>query len=429
MRQWIRNEKGNVLIMVALTTAVLAGFGILTIDIGRVLVTRTQLQNAADAGALAGAGLFCSGTPTDAEVQAEAKSVADMNKALETNAVNVDTQFGDILVERGETGNDVTVTTRSDSRQFLTGLFNVFRASDPRGPGEVPDEVTEAAVSAIATARCGGVCSVSCVKPWSIPDRWDDVTGIPGYMGDGPGRSPTDWRNNDDFDHEIFTDSNESGKWEPGETYTDGNGNGRYDQEGYHPSLTGYGPDPVPGNFLSPNGDLGLELTLHPGMPSGAPEPGQYYSVRLPPINKGLPHEPGGDEYRENIANCNPVAIEAGDWLRTETGLMKGPTNQGMTDLIRQDPDAEWDDATQSVIGSNFSVSPRIVLIPIHDPRIAIRSGNAELQVVKVAAFFMERMVSSAEVRGRFLKVRQPGAPCVDGQTSGFFVYNLSLIR
>ena len=41
----------------------------------------------------------------------------------------------------------------------------------------------------------------------------------------------------------------------------------------------------------------------------------------------------------------------------------------------------------------------------------------------------MERMTGPAEVRGRFIKVRQPGAPCVDGQASGFFTYNLSLIH
>ena len=178
------------------------------------------------------------------------------------------------------------------------------------------------------------------------------------------------------FNFEKFTDTDESGKWELGESYEDDNGNGQYDAENYHPSLTGYGPDPVPGNFLSPDGDLGLELTLHAGNPSNSdpPAPGQYFSVDLPPINKGTPI-PGGDEYRENIARCNPTSIEKGDWLATEPGLMTGPTNQGMRDLIAQDPDAEWDDATQSVTGSNFAVSPRIVLIPIHDPADSDRFG------------------------------------------------------
>ena len=46
-----------------------------------------------------------------------------------------------------------------------------------------------------------------------------------------------------------------------------------------------------------------------------------------------------------------------------------------MRDLIAQDPNAEWDPITQSVINSAFSISPRIVLIPMYDPRTAIQPG------------------------------------------------------
>ena len=436
MRHWIRNEKGNILIMVAMSTAVLAGFGILTIDIGRMLVTKTQLQNAADAGALAGAGMYCNGTPSEADARAEAIKVAELNKALEASAESVELSDEDVIILASELGSgfDVTVNTHSDTRQFLLGMFNIFRRTDPNYNAPDPVSYTEAAVHATATARCGGTCSVSCVKPWSIPDRWDNVTGIPGYMGEKIGKKlRPDWRAEPQWNCEAFTDTDNSGKWEVGESYIDDNQNGKYDAEEYSPTLTGYGPDPVPGNFLMDldgmPGDLGLELVLHPVQGGSAtPEPGQYYSVDLPPVNKGTPI-PGADQYRWNIAECNPVAIEAGDWLQLDPGAMVGPTNQGMQKLIEKDPNAEWDPATQSVIGSDFAVSPRIVLIPIHDPRIPIKSGRNDVQVTKVAAFFMERMTGASEVRGRFLKVRAAGAPCVAGQTSGFFTYNLSLIH
>ena len=49
------------------------------------------------------------------------------------------------------------------------------------------------------------------------------------------------------------------------------------------------------------------------------------------------------------------------------------------------------------------------------------------------AAVFMEQMDGNAEVRGRFLKVRNPGEPCVAGGGGGggvtSFTYQLSLIR
>ena len=155
MRNWVRNEKGNVLIMMALSFAVMAGFGILTIDIGRMLVTRTQLQNAADAGALAGASLFCEqANPTDADIQSEVRAVGGANTALETNAVNVDIPNEQITIDRNAGANDVTVVTRSNTRQYLLGLFNLFQAANP--DEDVPDAQTESAVAATATAHWGG---------------------------------------------------------------------------------------------------------------------------------------------------------------------------------------------------------------------------------------------------------------------------------
>ncbi len=122
---------------------------------------------------------------------------------------------------------------------------------------------------------CIDVGGATCVKPWAIPDRWDDATGVPGYRGDGGGRRPIDWRNNQHWDGEAFVDANDSRIWDAGETFIAGNGNGSYDAEPYHPSLTGYVAYSVPGNFLSPNGDIGLELILHPAGAGDAPEPGQ----------------------------------------------------------------------------------------------------------------------------------------------------------
>lgn len=51
----VKNEDGQVLVLTALLLAVLLGFAALTIDIGMVYITKTKLQNAADAAALAGA--------------------------------------------------------------------------------------------------------------------------------------------------------------------------------------------------------------------------------------------------------------------------------------------------------------------------------------------------------------------------------------
>ena len=428
MRQFIKKDRGNALIMGALSFAVLAAFGVLTIDVGRILVTRSQLQNAADAGALAGASLYCEqGDPTDAEVQNRVRLVGQAHKALAMDApayVDIPNSQIDLLNDTENARHVVTVRTEMQTRQYFLNLLRLAAPGDPNAPGGTSDMV-----HAVAAAACGATCGVQCVKPWSIPDRWDDSTPIQGYTG---GNKLPNWQNNGQYDQEDFTDQNGNSLWDPGEPFSDKNGNGQYDHEAYNSLLTGYIPDPYPGNVLSPNGDLGLELTLHPGNPADAPVPGQYYSVDLPPLNRGNPIT-GGDQYRENIADCNPASVWPGDWLQTEPGLMVGPTNQGMRDLIAQDPDAYWDPITQSVQGSKFQISPRIILIPIHDPRIPIASGRNNVQVTKIAAFFMEQMEGNAEVRGRFLKVRNPGEPCVAGAGGGggavSFTYQLSLIR
>jgi Flp pilus assembly protein TadG len=56
IKQFRKQEKGAVAIIVALSLLVLIGFGALAVDLGYVMMVKNEVQNAADAGALAGAG-------------------------------------------------------------------------------------------------------------------------------------------------------------------------------------------------------------------------------------------------------------------------------------------------------------------------------------------------------------------------------------
>lgn len=58
-----RNQCGAVIVMVALLLVVFVGFAAMAIDIGHLLVVRNELQNAADAAALAGAASLVPQTP------------------------------------------------------------------------------------------------------------------------------------------------------------------------------------------------------------------------------------------------------------------------------------------------------------------------------------------------------------------------------
>jgi hypothetical protein len=266
------------------------------------------------------------------------------------------------------------------------------------------------AAAPVFSQPCPPLCLVECLKPIAFADRWDDVTPIAGYTG-GAKKVPN-WQHNGRWDSEAFKDSNGNGMYDPGESFTDGNANGTYDAEPYNSLLTGYIPAPYPGNVLAPNGDLGLEITLLPSN-SASLAPGAYVPIDFAPGG-------GGPSYTDNWATCNPASLGAGGTAQIQSANQVGPTNQAMRNLIALDPDAYWDDVTSSVAGSLFAQSPRIIMIPLLDPRVPATPGPAS--IVKVIAFFMEQMTGNAEVRGRLTTAVGSGQSC--GTAGPAFIVN-----
>lgn len=253
------------------------------------------------------------------------------------------------------------------------------------------------------TLDCPPVCSAACLKPIVIPDRWDDVALLPGHEA---------WLRNGRFDQESFTDQSANGLYDVGEPFEDDNANGHFDQEAYHPFLTGYIPDPVPGNVLAPDGDLGRLVRLRPSKESRVVA-SSYFAVSFPPIGKGEPAR-GARAFRNALEWCVPYPIERGDWVELEPGSMTGPTYDALLAMYQRDPHARWDEATKEIVDSEYpsAQQPRLVLVALSDPRIGPESGRSRLQLVKIAAFFFEAPRPDGAVNGRFLKVRSPGYPC-----------------
>jgi len=75
-----RNERGQVLVVVALALVVLLGASAFTIDLGRRDAEERHLQNAADAGALAGCNALADGATQETALQ-RAREVATINLA------------------------------------------------------------------------------------------------------------------------------------------------------------------------------------------------------------------------------------------------------------------------------------------------------------------------------------------------------------
>jgi hypothetical protein len=153
MKTRVKNhDKGQSLVIVALMMVALIAILALSLDGGFTFVQRRRAQNAADAGALAGARLRCtSSTVTDAEVIAEAKKFAQLNGIDDPEDVSV-TVFPVVSEVHGV---EVTVNIPFDT--FFAGALGI--------------DDTE--VGAVAEAACYPPCDGTGLLPiaWSCsPD-------------------------------------------------------------------------------------------------------------------------------------------------------------------------------------------------------------------------------------------------------------------
>jgi hypothetical protein len=207
--------------------------------------------------------------------------------------------------------------------------------------------------------------AIECVKPWAIPDKWIEA-------------QTSGWDRTDSFD--------------------------RYEINGPNAGQVIGNPDEyVPANQTTPGSgfqlpaDYGTLLTLKIGDPSQAMAGGWFYAVNVSGAGGG------GNAYRNAIATCGdhqPVLI--GDVVEILNGNLLGPTIQGVTDLIAQDPTASWDASANGgqggIVNSNpqFAVSPRVVPVIAFDPdwfQATQAAGQPQVRVANVLGFFVEGIV------------------------------------
>jgi Flp pilus assembly protein TadG len=357
------SQRGSALILVTGSIALLIAFAIIAIDVPILLTTKGQLQSAADAAALAGASGLLAGS-RDLAIQ-RAIEFASYNDALQETRVSVVITEADISFPAADIIRVQTHRTEGTGDALRT-YFR--RLVDPLNGNR-------ADVTAVAEAQWYDVCGAKCLKPWAVPDRWDDT-----------------------------------------------NANGVYDAgEPYEPGVTSY---------LAPR-DVGTTITLKAGSPQDAIAPGNFFPVCYPPLDfPGGEPETGGDTYREWIAGCTPYTVGPGDRLLVQPGNMVGPTRQGFEDLIALDPNARWDVGTQTVTGSAWGMSPRIALVPFFDPTQPPTGGRDWVRITRVGVLFIEQMLGN-EVRGRFMTINVPGIMCPPGSpgSMGAMVKGITLIQ
>jgi hypothetical protein len=376
--QVLRDERGSVMVVVALAMTALLSMVALAVDVGMLFTARGEAQRVADAAALAGAASFIE-APTDAERPRDlAIEYAGRN---DVRRVSVMLEPGDVEVDLANYQVTVTVPrTAARGAAVTTWFARVFG-------------IDAVDVIASATAEAAPAGGAICMKPFTIPDAWNDV--------------------------------DKDGRYDDGEPYDAG--------------VTGYGTDfrnGVPSdNGIDPKGttydfDFGRPIALKEGTPDQSIVPSWYFPWDVPEAS-GAPST-GADRYRWNIANCNPSVVSVGEAHWVENGNMPGPTSQGMRELIALDPDAEFDVVADSVVGSRYQpwkASPRVGNIPLFDPQWPVRPGKKPVVFNNITAFWIEGM-NGNDVIGRFLYASgvAPGGPGT-GTTTGPQVKYVRLIR
>ncbi len=184
----VRNERGAVLFLVAASMVVMLGFAALAVDVGNLLLARTESQRTADAAALAGAGWLIPAPTDSAGARQRAIEYASRNNIQNTPAVLLPE---DIHVDLDSSLVRVHV-------QNTTARGNPIPTFFAKVLGIQTVNVTSVAAAWAAPADALPPANVDCPLPIALPDKWIDADGDrewdPGesYDPDGTGFTEDD---------------------------------------------------------------------------------------------------------------------------------------------------------------------------------------------------------------------------------------------
>ena len=348
----LRDQRGMTLVMVATGLVAFLSATMLAVDVGMLMVARTEAQSAADAGALAGAIAlgyddYDDRSATGPAVQnaiAAATAAENVVMNAQTSVIPEDVTFPTVerirvRVQRsGVRGNPLST--------FIAPMFGIPTVD----------------LGAVATAEVAPANAMTCVKPFTVPDKWIERQTPP---------------------------------WDPDDTFDafDNKGNPLADPDIYIPiGQTGY-------TGYNNNTDRGTLITLKAANGTNL-APSTYFPYAMGGVT-------GADEFEWNIGNCNQTIMGYNQLILSEPGNMVGPTASGMDTLIARDPSAHWNPVTNRVV-SSISPSPRVVALPLFDPvywDIGKQNGRyADFKVVNYMGFFIEEMQGNS-VRGRIAPI------------------------
>jgi Flp pilus assembly protein TadG len=334
------SEGGAVLVTVAVSLTVMFGVAALAIDLGRLYVLRTQLQNAADAAALAGAFSLI-------DIN-QGQPAAATNAAI-TLANGYNTLTGPVVITAANVSVDTirrTVTVSVPQPNPSSVLLTFAKAAG----------VPSFTIAAYATAQAGAGAAERSLKPVFVPNSTIRAASDASTTMACSGTEP----------HTIF--------------YPQGHP--------HYGELTTYAKSYLPSY-------VNTEVVIRPTTPKQEAAPGQFYSIDF---------GGGGSTYEQIIAASLAQAgitdeVGCGNTLSLKTGNMVGPTISGFDAMIGNPPDiwvgpSQYKNASTGVI---WDTSPSLMVAPVFDDctQQVGPGGNIELKVVGYVEVFVDRVDQS----------------------------------
>jgi hypothetical protein len=320
----LTSERGAVLIQTAAAALVLVGFGAFVVDYGVLWIGRHQAQNAADAGALAGA-IARAYDDFDDPPDDDGFADSSISKVVDQN-----------LVWGATTGEVASFVCPPEAGAPLRCVrVDVYRNGD-HGSTALPTwfapilGITSQGIKATASAQVLMGNGTNCLRPLAIPDKWTESSPIPPstytrYDGSGNPLPPP---------HDVYDPPSTSG---PGTGFQFPTSNSDHEDLGSQIPFTYYANSTVSTNAIYPGMFVPLALT-------------------------------GG--YDASVAACNGQTVSVGDQI----AISGTPNPADFTALFDEDPGASWDAGSRTIDGSCApgcaQVSPRLIAIAIFDTDI-----------------------------------------------------------
>jgi Flp pilus assembly protein TadG len=321
-RTFTANQRGAIFVQVGIVILVLMAFSVFVLDYGVMWIARAQAQNAADAGALAGA--MARGYDDRANPPSSSGLAADISAAVaRANQVWTAAPAPAVTIDcpPGVTGRCTTVNVFRDDAHgnALPVLFGPLLG------------VNSQQVRATASALTGNGNATACMSPIAFADDWD----------------------------ENYDDTTQ-----PGREFS------RYIEAGANA-----------GNLITPRRD---DYTPPGGTFAGRVTVSGNFGERIVwvidhAISEPITRErmlalelPGGRTFLDNMLNCSGTVVTPGQRLPMITYLHPVEIGNAVASVFALDPGADYDYGDSRIVNSCAPacapLSPRLLAVALFDP-------------------------------------------------------------